>query len=150
MIFVEIHDEFLAQIAPEILIQTAKNILAALNKSKDEEIQIIIADDASLQNLNNEFMGIDAPTDVLSFPLDFDNPESGSVYLGDIVISYPTAQRQAEQGGYETIEEIKLLILHGILHLLGYDHATPEEKAEMWALQDRLLEQLDIKATPTE
>lgn len=150
MIFVDIQEEYQKKISPEILIETAQKVLAAMNQAGDEEIQIIIADDASLQSLNNEFMGIDAPTDVLSFPLGFDNPESGSLYLGDIIISYQTAERQAAQGGHETIEEIKLLIVHGMLHLMGYDHYTPKEKADMWAQQDRLLDELNIKATPTE
>lgn len=150
MIFVEIKEEFDQKIDASPLQDTAQKALAALGKSPDQDIQIIIADDESLQNLNNEFMGIDAPTDVLTFPLDFDNPESGTVYLGDIIISYPQAERQAQKAGHQTLEEIKLLIVHGILHLLGHDHAEPEEKEKMWALQNSLLEQLNIKATPTE
>jgi probable rRNA maturation factor len=150
MIFVEIKEEFDQKIDASPLQDTAQKALAALGKSPDQDIQIIIADDESLQNLNNEFMGIDAPTDVLTFPLDFDNPESGTVYLGDIIISYPQAERQAQQAGHQTLEEIKLLIVHGILHLLGHDHAEPEEKEKMWSLQNSLLEQLNIKATPTE
>lgn len=150
MIFVEISEEFLHLVEPGPLKETAQKALAAAGEKTDQDIQIIISGDESLQNLNKEFMGIDAPTDVLSFPLGFDNPESGSRYLGDIVISYSQANAQAQQAGHETIEEIKLLIVHGILHLLGYDHAEPEEKEKMWAFQNTMLEQLGIKAKPTE
>ena len=150
MIFVEIKEEFENNLEALPLQETAEKALAALGKDSGQDIQIIITDDESLQNLNNEFMGIDAPTDVLTFPLDFDNPESGTVYLGDIVISYPMAERQAQQSGHPAAEEIKLLIVHGILHLMGYDHAEPQEKETMWTLQNTLLEQLNIQAKPTE
>ncbi|MFN2144341.1 MAG: rRNA maturation RNase YbeY, partial [Anaerolineales bacterium] len=92
----------------------------------------------------------DAPTDVLSFPVAFDDPETGSPYLGDILISLPTARKQAETAGHAVQDEVQLLLAHGMLHLLGYDHTTPEEKAKMWTLQDRILTQLGIQAKPTE
>ncbi len=109
-----------------------------------------ITDDAVLQKLNHQYMGIDAPTDVLSFPVPFENPDTGNIYLGDILISFPTAVRQSKSAGHPTEEEIALLLVHGILHLLGYDHTTNEEKESMWALQESILTNLKIKARPTE
>ncbi len=125
-------------------------MLAITGQPPESALSLKITGDEEIQTLNRDYLGKDAPTDVLSFPVPFDDPESGIPYLGDIIISLPTASRQAESGGHAVEEEIKLLLVHGILHLLGYDHATPEEKAAMWALQDKILTQLGIQAKPTE
>jgi probable rRNA maturation factor len=92
-------------------------------------------------------LGIDAPTDVLSFSAQEDGgpfvaaPEAGG-YLGDVILSYPRAVEQARERGHSTEQELDLLIVHGILHLLGYDHASEGEKAVMWAQQEAILESL--------
>ena len=125
-------------------------VLAITETEANSALSLHITTDEAIQKLNRDYLGKDVPTDVLSFPVSFDHPGSGAAYLGDIVISLPTAARQAETAGHSTGEEIKLLLVHGILHLLGYDHATPEEKSEMWALQDQILSQLGIQAKPTE
>ena len=119
---------------------TNANSALSLKFTTDEEIQV----------LNRDYLGKDAPTDVLSFPVAFDDPETGSPYLGDILISLPTARKQAETAGHAVQDEVQLLLAHGMLHLLGYDHTTPEEKAKMWTLQDQILTQLGIQAKPTE
>ena len=113
-------------------------------------ISLYLTDDSELQSLNKEHLGIDTPTDVLSFPIPFEDPESGEKYLGDIMISVPTAARQAESGGHALEDEIRLLIVHGILHLLGYDHTTSKEKEAMWEIQTHILKTLEIHARPTE
>lgn len=104
---------------------------------------LLLTDDPYLQQLNRDFRGYDKPTDVLSFPagqtLAQQNPGQQTPYLGDIAISVPTAQQQAHTAQHPLLDELRLLTVHGILHLLGYDHATPEEKAEMWAAQDKVL-----------
>jgi len=108
------------------------------------ELTLVITDDPGIQSLNRDFLGNDAPTDVLAFSALEDggpfvsSPESGG-YLGDVIVSYPRAVAQAQEQGHSLEQELDLLIVHGILHLLGYDHADDEEKAVMWARQDAIL-----------
>jgi probable rRNA maturation factor len=113
----------------------------------EQDLTIAIEDDERLHALNLEFLAIDAPTDVLSFPAGDGeiDPETGVLYLGDIIISYPRALEQATSGGHPVMHEIQLLVVHGVLHLLGHDHAEPEEKAEMWAAQREALLALGIE-----
>jgi probable rRNA maturation factor len=92
-----------------------------------------------LLDLNRQFRGIESPTDVLSFESGEKDPDSGQVYLGDIVISYDRAVQQASSAGHPTQNEVILLAIHGALHLIGYDHSTEEEKQQMWAIQQKML-----------
>lgn len=108
------------------------------------DLTIVLADDRQLHELNLDYLDVDAPTDVLSFPASETDPETGSVYLGDIVLSIPRATQQAEAAGHSVEAEAQLLVVHGTLHLLGYDHATDEEKAAMWAEQAKVLERLGL------
>ncbi len=113
------------------------------------ELTIVISDDETLRDLNRRFRGADRPTDVLSFPNDARGPFAGGAagfhrYLGDIVISRPRAAAQAEAAGGTLTEELQLLIVHGTLHLLGYEHAEPAEKARMWEAQAAILQLLGI------
>jgi probable rRNA maturation factor len=96
--------------------------------------------------LNRQYLGRDAVTDVLSFPADEADPESGCRYLGDILLSMPRAAAQAQAGGHPVEQEAQLLVVHGTLHLLGYDHGRKEEKERMWAVQAEILEQLGVPA----
>lgn len=108
------------------------------------DITIVLTDDRQLHELNLDYLNVDAPTDVLSFPASELDPETGSLYLGDIAISVPRAAQQAEAGGHSVEAEAQLLVVHGTLHLLGYDHSTDEEKAVMWAEQAKVLERLGL------
>ncbi len=108
------------------------------------DITIVLTDDDQLHELNRDFLGIDAPTDVLSFPASESDPETGSAYLGDILISIPRAAQQAHAAGHELIDEVQLLVVHGSLHLVGHDHAEAEEKAKMWNAQAEVLERLGL------
>ena len=108
------------------------------------ELCIKIVDEATIAQLNEQWMDKEGPTDVLAFPMDElrpglvnEEPEEG--VLGDLVLCPAVAERQATEAGHHTKDEVELLTVHGILHLLGYDHAEPEEHAEMFGLQDRLL-----------
>ncbi len=100
----------------------------------------------TIQALNRTFRQVDSPTDVLAFPAaegnDFVLPPELPPYLGDVIISYPTALAQAEAQGHPVEQELTLLIVHGCLHLLGYDHETEEERQQMWARQEALCTQL--------
>jgi probable rRNA maturation factor len=116
----------------------------------DSGVSILVSDDGKIQALNKEFLDVNTPTDVLSFPAGFDDPESGHIYLGDMIISFPRAQAQAEAGGHPVMEEIILLVVHGMLHLLGYDHAGEEEKERMWQVQDAILEELGVGVRPND
>lgn len=117
-------------------------------------LTLLITDDAQIRQLNRDFRDEDKPTDVLSFPAGAALPgmDEALPYLGDIAISAPYAQRQAQAAGHPLTAELQLLAVHGVLHLLGYDHGAPEEKAEMWAMQTAVLSALglqDIQPTET-
>lgn len=112
------------------------------------EATLVVTDDEGIQGLNRDYVGKDAPTDVLSFPAQeeaspdasgqfVDAPEAEG-YLGDVILSYPRAVAQAREQDHSVEEELDLLIVHGMLHLLGYDHATEAEKAIMWAKQEEI------------
>jgi probable rRNA maturation factor len=110
------------------------------------ELCIKLVDEATIAELNERWMEKTGPTDVLAFPMDElrpglvnEEPEEG--VLGDIVLCLRVAERQAQEAGHRTRDEVQLLTVHGILHLLGYDHAEPEEHKEMFDLQATLLTQ---------
>ncbi|MBK6794860.1 MAG: rRNA maturation RNase YbeY [Anaerolineales bacterium] len=113
-------------------------------ESAHADMTIVLTDDRQLHELNLDYLGVDAPTDVLSFPAGEVDPETEELYLGDIAISIPRAAQQAQTGGHPVEAEAQLLVVHGTLHLLGYDHSTEEEKAVMWAEQARVLEKLGL------
>ena len=145
MITQEISDVFRSQIDSDLIDETARTTLSHQSLQHGLEMAIVITDDEQLQALNRQFLDIDAPTDVLSFPADFTDPDNESPYLGDILISFPRAVYQASAEGHAVMAEIQLLVVHGILHLLGYDHAEPSEKDEMWAAQNEIIHQLGLE-----
>ena len=113
------------------------------NPEQEAELTILLTGDEQVRELNRQYREIDASTDVLSFPAGDIDPDSGNLYLGDLVISLPRALSQAETEGHPAQEELRLLVVHGVLHLLGYDHADEQEQAEMWAAQREILSRLD-------
>ncbi len=128
---------------PERLMEDAA--AAALEQENAQgDITIVLTDDSQLRELNRDYLGIDAPTDVLSFPASETDPETGARYLGDIAISFSRASEQAQTSGHALEAEIQLLVVHGTLHLLGYDHARAEEKRRMWAAQAEVLKRLGL------
>jgi probable rRNA maturation factor len=130
---------------PETMLErAARAALEHESESLDSDLSIVLTDDMRLQELNRDYLGIDAPTDVLSFPASETDPETGARYLGDILISVPRAQSQAEAAGHALESEVQLLVVHGVLHLLGHDHAKPEEKRRMWKAQAEILESLGL------
>ena len=108
-------------------------------------LTIVLTDDAQLRELNRDYLGIDAPTDVLSFPSSETDPDSGAPYLGDILLSLPRADSQARAAGHPLADEAQLLVVHGVLHLLGHDHAKVRDKAKMWKAQAEILKSLGLE-----
>ena len=120
---------------------TLKNI----SSTKKSSLTILICDDEYICQLNSQYRNVDSPTDVLSFPSGAVLPDSLEVYLGDIAISYETALKQAALADHPVEDELSLLVVHGVLHLAGYDHHTDSDKKEMWLKQSVLLQQLNIR-----
>jgi probable rRNA maturation factor len=131
------------------LTEAAQIVIVQQNADSASTVTIVIESDEAVRALNAEYRGVDSVTDVLSFPAaplppelaaELDEPPS----LGDLVIAYPYASAQAAALGHPLHDSLKLLVVHGTLHLLGYDHDTPERRAEMWAEQARALDALGI------
>lgn len=139
---IHIESEFPFQ--KDLLERAAQATLEHESQSLEGELSIILTNDARLHELNLNYLGVDAPTDVLSFPASETDPETGARYIGDILISMPRAQTQAEVAGHPLEAEVQLLVVHGVLHLLGHDHAEPEEKTRMWKAQADILERLGL------
>ena len=131
-------------------------IIAALQRHQGDlgdavEVALVITGDEAVQALNRDYRGVDGPTDVLSFAAQEDTAGGPDLalpadlaaeidrHLGDVIIAYPYAARQADSFGNSIQAELRLLAIHGTLHLLGYDHATPEEEDAMWAEQEAIL-----------
>ena len=139
-----IHFESSYPVPEDLLEGAAQAVLEHESETQDNELTIVLTDDARLQELNRDYLKIDAPTDVLSFPASETDPQTGARYIGDILISVPRARSQAETAGHPVESELQLLVVHGVLHLLGYDHAEPEEKTHMWKVQAEVLETLGL------
>src|SRR3972149_6338357 len=139
-----IHIESEFPFSEDLLKRAVSAAFAHQSASVDSELTIVLTDDARLHELNRDYLGIDAPTDVLSFPASETDPETGARYIGDILISIPRAQTQADAASHSLESEVQLLIVHGVLHLLGHDHARAEEKARMWKAQAEVLKRLGL------
>lgn len=166
------HIEIQAEIELDIANLETELLTAATAALRQQGVQppaaltILLTDDAQIQELNRTYRGYDEPTDVLSFPNEaeeweelpdeleeeededdeLEDEEWGTAegnYLGDIAISVPYAARQAAEQGHSTLAELRLLTVHGVLHLLGHDHAEPEEETIMWAAQNVILDGLN-------
>ena len=108
------------------------------------DLTIVLSDDPQLRELNRKYLGIDASTDVLSFQAGETDPDSGAAYLGDVIISVPRAEAQARAADHPIASELQLLVVHGVLHLLGHDHAEPQDRSRMWTAQAEILRQLGL------
>lgn len=133
-------------VAVEEIARAVRYVLEQEHQPEAAEVTVVIADDAQVRELNRAFRAVDSPTDVLAFPArsedGFVNPPELPPYLGDIVVSFPTAAAQAAEQGHSVEAELTLLVIHGCLHLLGYDHADENERDAMWARQDDLVRAL--------
>ncbi len=149
MINIDNQQDFLESALLERAARITLEISTSLNPSLesalvDADMTIVLTDDKQLHELNLEYLGVDSPTDVLSFPASDSDPETGTPYLGDILISIPRAAQQAQAAGHPVEAEVQLLVVHGTLHLLGHDHAEAEEKARMWNAQAEVMSRLGL------
>ncbi|MFW6068036.1 MAG: rRNA maturation RNase YbeY [Chloroflexota bacterium] len=135
------------------LVQTLERAAAlALERQQAAEnvaLTVRLATAEEVQQLNRTYRGQDSQTDVLSFEINDTLPD-GSFYLGDIVIATEVAREQARAAGHALLDELALLVIHGVLHLMGHDHADDAQKAAMWAQQRDVLAALGLNAMPTE
>jgi len=150
---VDSDEQFAAEGVEAVLIAALSAVLGYMDIGK-AGVAVVVTDDACVQRLNRDYRGVDAPTDVLSFAAqegdDLDAifaPEAAEEidhYLGDLILAWPYAAAQAARYGYPMQTELQLLVVHGCLHLLGYDHDTDENQAEMWAVQQAILNSLGV------
>ena len=126
----------------------AQTVLSSEGVTPPYEVGLVFTDSETVQRLNRDYRGMDEPTDVLAFYMlpqkeadgSFALPPDGVTRLGEVIISYPQAVEQAREQGHSPERELTLLIIHGILHLLGYDHEESEEESEMREMERKLLE----------
>ena len=145
---IEVSNESGIDVSEEELISVARFVIRKMNVNPAAELSMVLLDLAAMADLHMRWMDLPGPTDVMSFPMDElepggrpDAPEPGPSMLGDIVLCPQFAAKQAAAAGHSLGQELALLTVHGVLHLLGYDHAEPEEEKEMFALQRQLLEE---------
>jgi len=143
MIVIEVDEECKGRVEEDVLKSAASK---TLNECLDEEVSltIVVMGEKKIRAFNEKHRGVDKATDVLSFTADYLDPDLGHRYLGDVLISLPTAESQAKERNHPVNDEIQLLVIHGVLHLLGYDHLDEAQEKEMWTLQDRILKQLGL------
>ncbi|MCZ7414163.1 MULTISPECIES: rRNA maturation RNase YbeY [unclassified Streptomyces] len=145
---IDVNNESGQDVDEEALLDIARYALARMRIHPLSELSVIVVDSAAMERLHVQWMDLPGPTDVMSFPMDElrppakDEEEAPQGLLGDIVLCPEVAARQAEQAptGHTTDEELQLLTVHGVLHLLGYDHEAPGEKAEMFGLQQAIVD----------
>ena len=135
----------------------AERVLTAEEIGPDTEFSLVVTTQEKVRQLNRDYLGKDAPTDVLAFAMlhgdsdegeqdmaPFVTPPDGQSHLGEVIISHPQAVIQAEEHGHPVRKEIALLIVHGVLHLLGYDHAEPETQRQMRARETEILKSIEV------
>ena len=145
---IEVSNESGVDVSETELVSVARFVIARMDVNPAAELSMLLLDTAAMADLHMRWMDLPGPTDVMSFPMDElepggrpDAPEPGPAMLGDIVLCPAFAAKQAEAAGHSLGHELALLTVHGVLHLLGYDHAEPDEEKEMFGLQAQLLEQ---------
>jgi len=141
---VEVNNESGVDVDEAEIVALARHVLAQMRVHPQAELSVVLVDETAMEQLHVQWMDEPGPTDVLSFPMDelrpgTDDEDSPAGLLGDVVLCPQVAAGQARQAGHSTAEELLLLATHGILHLLGYDHAEPDEEKEMFGLQRKLL-----------
>lgn len=152
---VDVNNESIIEADLEALSALGKHVMERLHVHPEADVSIILLDEDAMERLHLEWMDLPGPTDVMSFPMDELTPgRPGALTpagtLGDIVICPQVAAEQAKRGGHSTADEMLLLATHGMLHLLGFDHAEPTEREEMFGLQRELLTEFLGRPAPRE
>ena len=142
MIHVEINPSLESSFDGDILQKAGQVAMDHYQPDQVVDLSIILTDDDQVRELNKKYLNIDDTTDVLSFSLKEIDPDSNRMYLGDVIISHTRALDQARLAGHDVNVELQLLVVHGVLHLLDYDHGEPEQKTRMWNAQEIILEKL--------
>jgi len=134
-------DEQESTVDVDDLVTLADRVLSERRVPSDMEVALLLVDESTIAELNAKHLGHEGPTDVLAFPIDEpgESPLAGPAILGDVVLCPAVAARQAAERGGAVHAELQLLTVHGLLHLLGMDHADPEEEKAMFALTEHLL-----------
>jgi probable rRNA maturation factor len=138
MIHYQIAQEYQNLVDEAHLTSYAEKTLLYLDAA-DCDVTIVVGSNAAIQELNRDYRHIDAPTDVLSFIYDTIDPETNTRYLGDIIISADKVKEQAQQAGHSVERELCTLVVHGVLHLYGYDHEVEEGQPIMLPLQEKII-----------
>ena len=141
---IEVNNETASDLDEKELSDLCRFVLDRMRIHPQAELAVLLVDPDTMEQLHVKWMDEPGPTDVLSFPMDElrptpDDEEPKPGLLGDVVLCPDVARRQAKQAGHSAEDELHLLTTHGILHLLGYDHAEPDEEKEMFDLQRQLL-----------
>ncbi|RYM05314.1 rRNA maturation RNase YbeY [Sporolactobacillus sp. THM7-7] len=139
------------------IIRLVEHAADVLHLEEETECSLSFVDNARIQEINQAYRGINRPTDVISFALEEIGEDEVPIHpaqgeprvLGDIVVSLDQAHEQAERYGHSFHRELGFLIIHGLLHLLGYDHTTEEEEKEMFGLQEEILSSFGLKRAPS-
>lgn len=153
MINIKINPRLKINLEPSLVEKACQITLKETNTDAAPDLSVVITDNPQIRKLNKKFRKIDTESDVLSFPSYEIDPDTGKGYLGDIIISYTQALKQASLSNQPIENELQLLTIHGVLHLIGFDHTTQEDKTRMWEVQDKVLRILgitDIKITDGE
>jgi len=150
---IQIDKRFQEFVREEFVRQVVECSLSTLSIDPNVEMGLLITDDETVRELNKEYRGIDETTDVLSFALTeggadtdsplFVTPPDGLLHLGEVIVSYPRAVRQARENNHAIEKEVALLVVHGTLHLLGHEHDEPTREQELRALQERILSEVE-------
>jgi len=141
---VELTNESGFAVDEESLQAVTMHAMASMKVHPDADVAIVLVDENAMADLHLQWMDEPGPTDVLSFPMDelrpgLEGDDAAEGILGDIVLCPTVAQKQAEAAGHSVMDELHLLTVHGMLHLLGFDHAEPEEEKEMFSIQGEIL-----------
>ena len=149
---IHIEEPFISLVDKEWLGKAVDTTLDAAGIGGPVDVGLVIASDNTIQNLNRSYRGVDASTDVLAFALSvsggnedeqFALPPDNTLHLGEVIISYHRAWRQAEEQHHSVERELALLVAHGVLHLLGYDHEEPEAEKSMRAMEAGIMESIE-------